>query len=53
LPSHSAGEFLVNLFRAIGSPGYPIDETWLREMGWQSYDRADDPGGGQRQIAAV
>jgi pimeloyl-ACP methyl ester carboxylesterase len=37
----------------IGSPGFPHDEDWLREMAGQSYDRAHDPDGVRRQLAAI
>ena len=48
-----AAEHQVDLFRLIGSPGYPLDETWLREVGRLSYDRGYDPAGRLRQQAAL
>lgn len=48
-----AARRMVEVFRIIGSPGYPLDEEWLRELGRRSYDRAHDPGGVARQLAAI
>jgi pimeloyl-ACP methyl ester carboxylesterase len=48
-----AGQRMVDVFRAIGSPGYPLDEHWLRELGRRSYDRSHDPAGVLRQLAAI
>jgi pimeloyl-ACP methyl ester carboxylesterase len=45
------GEFLVELFRIVGSPGYPHDEQWLRHVG--TLTGHPDPGAGQRQLAAA
>jgi pimeloyl-ACP methyl ester carboxylesterase len=44
---------MVRMFRIIGSPGYPIDEDWLRDVGQRAYDRCHDPAGTRRQLAAV
>jgi pimeloyl-ACP methyl ester carboxylesterase len=49
----AAGQRAVDVFRIIGSPGYPMDEALLREMGERSYDRAQEPTGPQRQLAAI
>jgi pimeloyl-ACP methyl ester carboxylesterase len=49
----TAAEHVVKIFRVIGSPGYPRDEVWLREVAGQSYDRAHDPVGIRRQLAAI
>ena len=43
----------VRVFRLIGSPGFPVDEDRLREIAAASYDRAYDPAGYQRQLAAI
>jgi pimeloyl-ACP methyl ester carboxylesterase len=43
---------VVATYRVIGSPGYPFDEQRLRERAGISYDRAYDPGGARRQLAA-
>lgn len=49
----AAGERTVRVFRAIGSPAYPRDEAWLREVGMRAYDRSHDPTGARRQLAAI
>jgi pimeloyl-ACP methyl ester carboxylesterase len=49
----AAGERTVKVFRAIGSPGHPRDEGWLREVGRRAYDRGHDPAGARRQLAAI
>jgi pimeloyl-ACP methyl ester carboxylesterase len=43
----------VRTFRAIGSPGYPIDERGLRALARASYDRSYDPAGVGRQLVAI
>jgi pimeloyl-ACP methyl ester carboxylesterase len=48
-----AAQRMVDMYQIIGSPGYPSDEAWLREVGRQSYDRGHDPGGRLRQQAAM
>jgi pimeloyl-ACP methyl ester carboxylesterase len=42
----------VQTFRVIGSPGYPLDEEYLRDLAGRSWDRSYDPAGYQRQLAA-
>ncbi|HET6530714.1 MAG TPA: alpha/beta fold hydrolase [Actinoplanes sp.] len=49
----AAAQHIVDVFRVIGSPGYPRDEEWLREVAAESYDRAHDPDGIRRQLAAI
>jgi pimeloyl-ACP methyl ester carboxylesterase len=49
----AAGEQLVRLFRIIGSPGYPHEEDWQREVGRAAYSRRIDLAGFRRQAAAV
>lgn len=44
---------MVKVFRIIGSPGYPLDEDWVREIARRCYDRANDAGGVLRQLAAI
>jgi pimeloyl-ACP methyl ester carboxylesterase len=39
--------------RVIASPGYPFDEERVRELARASYDRAHDPAGARRQLAAI
>ena len=47
-----AVDAVVRTFRLIGSPGYPFDEENVRAVAEASYDRAYDPAGYQRQLAA-
>lgn len=49
----SAQSVAVETFRAIGSPGYPFDEAYIADLAGRSYDRAHDPGGYLRQLAAI
>lgn len=42
----------VRVFRLIGSPGYAFDEEYLQRQAGVSYDRAYDPRGYLRQLAA-
>jgi pimeloyl-ACP methyl ester carboxylesterase len=49
----AAAERMVRVFRVIGSPRYPLDEDWLRDVGRRAYDRCHDPAGAQRQLAAI
>ncbi len=48
-----AVERAVTLRKIIGSPGYPMDKPWIREVAGQSYDRCFDPTGIARQRLAV
>lgn len=48
-----AMEAVLDTFRVIGSKGYPLDEDRLRDLAARSFDRAYDPGGYRRQLAAV
>lgn len=48
-----AARQVVDVFRVIGSPAYPRDEEWLSDAAGRSYDRAHDPAGGRRQLAAI
>jgi len=41
------------MFRLIGSPAYPMDEESHNELAGRSYDRAYDPAGSGRQLAAT
>jgi pimeloyl-ACP methyl ester carboxylesterase len=49
----AAIEGSVNTFRVIGSPGYEFEEPLIRDAATRSYDRAHDPAGQRRQLAAV
>ncbi|SNS97668.1 Crotonobetainyl-CoA:carnitine CoA-transferase CaiB and related acyl-CoA transferases [Geodermatophilus saharensis] len=44
---------VLQMFRLVGSPGYPGDEEWLADVAGRSYDRAHDPAGAVRQLLAV
>lgn len=46
-------EQVVTLFRVIGSPGYPSEDDWIRQMAGWSWDRGYDPAGVGRQLAAI
>jgi pimeloyl-ACP methyl ester carboxylesterase len=48
-----AVEQAVAAYRVIGSPGYPLDEAWLREVAGTAYDRGYDPKGVGRQLVAI
>jgi pimeloyl-ACP methyl ester carboxylesterase len=43
----------VDTYRVIGSPGFEFDEAGLRERAGLSFDRAYDPPGVARQLAAI
>ncbi len=43
----------VQAFKTIGSPGYPIDEAFLRERAGAAYDRGFHPLGIGRQLTAI
>ena len=43
----------VKLFQAIGSPGFPMDEAFLRERVTASYERSFNPDGLVRQMVAI
>ncbi len=44
---------VLETYRVIGSPGYPLDEQWLSEVAGLSYDRGYDPLGVARQLLAI
>jgi pimeloyl-ACP methyl ester carboxylesterase len=48
-----AGARTVRVFRVIGSPAYPRDEAWLRDVARRAYERGQDPNGARRQLAAI
>lgn len=50
---HAVVEHYVRLFKAIGSPGFPLDEAALRERLLVSTRRSYHPAGSMRQMAAV
>ena len=46
-------EYVVRMFRRIGSPGFPRDEERLRKMAALAYDRSYDPVATARQLMAI
>jgi pimeloyl-ACP methyl ester carboxylesterase len=46
-------ERAVAFFRHIGSHGFPFDEERLRSEAIRAFERGHDPGGVERQLAAV
>jgi pimeloyl-ACP methyl ester carboxylesterase len=55
-PAHgreSAIQRTLDTYRVIGSPGFEFDEAGLRERAGLSFDRAYDPAGVARQLAAI
>ncbi len=46
-------ERLVETFRLIGSPAYPMDEGQFREMAGRMYERSHNPKGVLRQMHAI
>ena len=49
----AAVAWIVNMFRAIGSPGYPANADTLRELALASVRRAWHPAGSSRQLMAI
>jgi pimeloyl-ACP methyl ester carboxylesterase len=43
----------LQVFRAIGSPGFPFDEARVRERAARAYDRCFHPAGSARQLVAI
>jgi pimeloyl-ACP methyl ester carboxylesterase len=43
----------VQVFRAIGSPGFPFDEARVRDRAARAYDRCFHPAGTARQMMAI
>ena len=44
---------IVRLFRVVGSPGFPTDEAYLRDMAALSFDRGADYSGTARQLGGI
>jgi pimeloyl-ACP methyl ester carboxylesterase len=44
---------VLETFRFIGSPGYPLDDEHLRDLAGRSWDRGYDRAGYRRQLAAA
>ena len=49
----AAGEHIVELFAALGSPAWPADAARLRRIGIAAFERGVSPHGFLRQFAAV
>lgn len=47
------GDHVINLFRLIGSPGYPTPEDHIRRIVLDAYDRGHNPAGVIRQLHAI
>jgi pimeloyl-ACP methyl ester carboxylesterase len=47
-----AGHAIVEVFSVIGSSGYALDEEYIRDLAGRSYERAYNPRGYARQLAA-
>lgn len=48
-----AADRIVEQFRIIGSPGYPLEEEWLRSYAADAFRRSHDEAGMARQLAAI
>ncbi len=48
-----AEQAAVEIFRVIGSPGFPQDEAGLRRRAGLAFERATEPTGFHRQLAAI
>jgi pimeloyl-ACP methyl ester carboxylesterase len=46
-------ERIVQVFHLIGSPGFPHDDPWLREMASLSFDRGADAASTARQLGGI
>jgi pimeloyl-ACP methyl ester carboxylesterase len=46
-------DFHIKAFKAIGSPGFEIDEDFLRWRAEMTYDRSHYPDGFKRQLLAI
>ena len=44
---------IQTIFRVIGSPGFPRDDQWLREMAELSFDRGADAASTARQLGGI
>jgi len=46
-------EHMLNVFKTIAGPGFPVDEKWTRKILAESYDRCFYPQGEARQLVAI
>jgi pimeloyl-ACP methyl ester carboxylesterase len=49
----AAVQRVIDTYRVIGSPGFEFDESSVRDRAALSFDRAYDPAGVARQLAAI
>ena len=49
----TAAERALQVYRVIGSPGYPLDECRVVDVARRSFVRGNDPAGVARQYAAI
>ncbi len=49
----AAAERALQVYRVIGSPGYPLDERRVADVARRSFARGNDPAGVARQYAAI
>jgi pimeloyl-ACP methyl ester carboxylesterase len=50
---HAYVEYFVRVFKAIGSPDYPMDERRMRELAAETFDRSHNAAGSGRQLGAI
>ncbi len=50
---HEAIDKVVATWRAIGSPGFTLDEDAIRARAERDFDRANNPAGAERQFVAI
>jgi len=50
---HQAAERALQVYRVIGSPGYPLDEPRLADVARRAFARGHDPAGVARQLSAI
>ncbi len=48
-----AADRSVELYKIVGSPGFELDEAGIRESSAESFRRANDPAGTNRQLIAI
>jgi pimeloyl-ACP methyl ester carboxylesterase len=49
----AAADWILNVLRVIGSPGYPMDAQAMRQRAIESVQRAWHPAGSARQLLAI
>ena len=51
--ANQAADRSLQVYRVIGSPGYPLDEPRLADVARRSFARGHDPAGVTRQFSAI